>query len=136
VFAYIKRLKDSSPVWNAETTNCTGFIGDIAAFMGLKTPSRWTRPENYVNELQALPGCGAARERCAADPGSREGCVAWGPGSASRHSCRAASGTRVPGPWGVILFPKILLEPCSSSSYIYMNNVQYMGAGHDDLRGP
>jgi hypothetical protein len=22
--------------------------------MGLKTPSRWTRPENYVNELKAL----------------------------------------------------------------------------------
>jgi hypothetical protein len=54
VFAYIKRLKENSPVWNAETTNCTGFIGDIAAFMGLKTPSRWIRPENYVNELKTL----------------------------------------------------------------------------------
>jgi hypothetical protein len=56
VFAYIKRLKETSPVWNAETTNCTGFIGDIAEFMGLKTPTRWTRPENYVNELKALNG--------------------------------------------------------------------------------
>ncbi len=54
VFAYIKKLKESSPVWNAETTNCNGFIGDIAAFMGLKTPPRWIRPENYVNELKAL----------------------------------------------------------------------------------
>jgi hypothetical protein len=54
VFAYIKRLQASSPVWNAELTNCTGFIGEIAEFMGLKTPSRWTRPENYVNELKAL----------------------------------------------------------------------------------
>jgi hypothetical protein len=54
VFAYIKHLKEGSPVWNAEITNCTGFIGDIAEFMGLKTPSRWTRPENYVNELMAL----------------------------------------------------------------------------------
>jgi hypothetical protein len=54
VFAYIKHLKESSPVWNAEISNCTGFIGDIATFMGLKTPSRWTRPENYVNELKAL----------------------------------------------------------------------------------
>jgi hypothetical protein len=54
VFAYIKKLKDSSPVWNAETTNCNAFIGDIAAFMGLKTPPRWIRPENYVNELKAL----------------------------------------------------------------------------------
>jgi hypothetical protein len=56
VFAYIEHLKKSSPVWNAEVTNCTGFIGDIAAFMGLKTPSRWTRPETYVNELKALNG--------------------------------------------------------------------------------
>jgi hypothetical protein len=54
VFAYIKHLKENSPVWNAETTNCTGFIGQIAEFMGLKTPSRWTRPENYVNELKSL----------------------------------------------------------------------------------
>jgi hypothetical protein len=54
VFAYIKHLQANSPVWNAELTNCTGFIGEIAEFMGLKTPSRWTRPENYVNELKAL----------------------------------------------------------------------------------
>ena len=54
VFAYIKHLKDSSPVWNAQTTNCNAFIGDIAAFMGLKTPPRWIRPENYVNELKTL----------------------------------------------------------------------------------
>src|SRR5579872_4166374 len=54
VFAYIEHLKKSSPVWSAEISNCTAFIGDIAEFMGLKTPSRWTRPENYVNELKAL----------------------------------------------------------------------------------
>jgi hypothetical protein len=54
VFAYIKHLKESSPVWSAQISNCTAFIGDIAEFMGLKTPSRWTRPENYVNELKAL----------------------------------------------------------------------------------
>ncbi|WP_024515311.1 hypothetical protein [Bradyrhizobium sp. Tv2a-2] len=54
VFAYIKKLQASSPVWNAETTNCNGFIGQIAEFMGLKTPSRWIRPEGYVNELKAL----------------------------------------------------------------------------------
>ena len=54
VFAYIEKLKKTSVVWNAETTNCNSFIGDIAAFMGLKTPSRWIRPENYVNELKSL----------------------------------------------------------------------------------
>src|SRR5579871_3815451 len=54
VFAYIKHLQATSPVWNAYTTNCTGFVGEIAEFMGLKTPSRWTRPEEYINELKAL----------------------------------------------------------------------------------
>jgi hypothetical protein len=56
VFAYIKKLQASSPVWNAETANCTGFIGNIAEFLGLKTPSRWTRPEEYVNKLKEMNG--------------------------------------------------------------------------------
>jgi hypothetical protein len=56
VFAYIKKLQASSPVWNAETTNCTGFIGDIAAFMGLQVPSRWQRPENFVRRLKEVNG--------------------------------------------------------------------------------
>ena len=54
VFAYIKKLQASSPVWNAETTNCTAFIGSIAEFMGLKVPHRWQRPETYVNNLKAM----------------------------------------------------------------------------------
>ena len=54
VFAYIKKLQASSPVWNAETFNCTGFIGDIAGFMGLKVPYRWQRPENFVKSLKAM----------------------------------------------------------------------------------
>jgi hypothetical protein len=56
VFAYIKKLQASSPVWNAETYNCTGFIGDIARFMGLKVPYRWQRPENFVSSLKAMNG--------------------------------------------------------------------------------
>jgi hypothetical protein len=56
VFAYIKKLQASSPVWNAETTNCTSFIGDIAEFMGLKVPHRWQRPEEYVNNLKTMNG--------------------------------------------------------------------------------
>ncbi|MET0674775.1 MAG: hypothetical protein ABW175_03155 [Bradyrhizobium sp.] len=54
VFAYIKKLQASSPVWNAQTTNCTGFISDIAEYMGLKVPHRWQRPENFVNNLKAM----------------------------------------------------------------------------------
>ncbi|SDT15220.1 hypothetical protein [Bradyrhizobium canariense] len=56
VFAYIKKLQASSPVWSAEISNCTSFIGDIANFMGLKVPLRWERPENYVNDLKAMNG--------------------------------------------------------------------------------
>ena len=56
VFAYIKKLQASSPLWNAEISNCTAFIGSIASFMGLKTPVRWKRPEDYVNSLKAMNG--------------------------------------------------------------------------------
>jgi hypothetical protein len=56
VFAYIKQLQANSRVWNAETANCTSFIGSIAEFMGLKTPNRWTRPEEYVTSLKAMNG--------------------------------------------------------------------------------
>ena len=56
VFAYIRKLQASSPVWNAETFNCTSFIGDIASFMGLRVPHRWLRPENYVNTLKEMNG--------------------------------------------------------------------------------
>ena len=56
VFAYIKKLQASSPVWNAETSNCTAFIGGIASFMGLNVPVRWQRPENYVNSLKEMNG--------------------------------------------------------------------------------
>ena len=56
VFAYIKHLQATSPVWNAATTNCTAFIGRIAAFMGLKTPFHLIKPEEYVNQLRELNG--------------------------------------------------------------------------------
>jgi len=56
VFAYIRKLQASSPMWNAEISNCTAFIGSIAEFMGLKVPNRWQRPEEYVNVLRAMNG--------------------------------------------------------------------------------
>ena len=56
VFAYIKKLQANSPVWNAEISNCTSFIGSIASFMGLQVPYRWQRPEEYVNSLKAMNG--------------------------------------------------------------------------------
>lgn len=56
VFAYIKHLRETSPLWNAATTNCTAFIGRIATFMGLKAPFHLLKPEEYVNRLRELNG--------------------------------------------------------------------------------
>jgi hypothetical protein len=56
VFAYIKHLQATSPVWNVETFNCTSFIGRIASFMGLKTPIHLLMPEVYVNQLKEMNG--------------------------------------------------------------------------------
>lgn len=55
VFSYIKHLQATSPIWNVETLDCVYFIGRIASFMGLKTPSHFLKkPEAYVNELREL----------------------------------------------------------------------------------
>src|ERR1700722_11788126 len=66
VFAYIKHLQATSPLWNAETTNCTFFIGEIASFMGLKVPFHLQKPEDYVNQLRDMNG-GRQRAQLAAD---------------------------------------------------------------------
>jgi hypothetical protein len=56
VFAYIKHLQETSPLWNAETANCTFFLGEIASFMGLKVPFHLQKPEAYVNQLRDMNG--------------------------------------------------------------------------------
>ena len=59
VFAYIKHLQASSPVWNAATYNCVAFIQDIARKMGLRVPNNHVMyPEDWVNSLRALNGGG------------------------------------------------------------------------------
>jgi hypothetical protein len=59
VFAYIKQLQASSPVWNAAVYNCVAFIQDIARQMGLRVPnSHMMYPETWVNQLRALNGGG------------------------------------------------------------------------------
>jgi hypothetical protein len=56
VFAYIKYKQNTSPLWLASAFNCTGFIADIAAYMGLKTPvtGTWMYPEDFINSLRDL----------------------------------------------------------------------------------
>jgi hypothetical protein len=56
VFAFIKNIQAHSPLWNAETYNCTAFIGRIATFMGLKVPFHLQVPEDYINNLRRLNG--------------------------------------------------------------------------------
>ncbi len=66
VFAYIKHLQETSPLWNAETANCTFFLGEIASFMGLKVPFHLQKPEDYVNQLKDMNG-GRQRVQLATD---------------------------------------------------------------------
>ena len=56
VFAYIQHLQASSPLWLASVYNCTAFLGDVARFMGMKTPAAptWMYPETFVNTLREL----------------------------------------------------------------------------------
>jgi hypothetical protein len=58
VFAYIQRKQANSPLWWNGVYNCTAFIADIAAFMGLKTPptATWMYPENMVNAMKQING--------------------------------------------------------------------------------
>ena len=57
VFAYIKHLQATSPVWNAATWNCVAFIQTIASHMGLRTPhNHLLYPEDWVNQLRKLNG--------------------------------------------------------------------------------
>jgi hypothetical protein len=57
VFAYIKHLQATSPVWNAATWNCVAFIQTIASHMGLRVPgNHLLYPEEWVNRLRALNG--------------------------------------------------------------------------------
>jgi len=57
VFAYIKHLQATSPVWNAATYNCVAFIQDIARYMGLRVPgNHLLYPEDWVNNLKQING--------------------------------------------------------------------------------
>src|SRR5262244_229628 len=55
VFAYIKHLQASSPLWNAATYNCVAFIQDIARYMGLQVPgNHLLYLEDWVKRLKEI----------------------------------------------------------------------------------
>jgi hypothetical protein len=55
VTAYIKKLQGEKKTWHGGSYNCNSFAGDIANFIGLKTPnSSLIYPEVYINSLRAV----------------------------------------------------------------------------------
>src|SRR6266542_2924300 len=54
VVAYIKELEASTPVWHAFLYSCTSFVGDVAKYMGLRTPPATMYPEVFINNLRAM----------------------------------------------------------------------------------
>jgi hypothetical protein len=55
VTTFIKDLQKKSPVWHAVLYNCNAFVGDIARFMGMETPSStMLMPAEYINGLRDL----------------------------------------------------------------------------------
>src|SRR5215831_13224082 len=57
VFAYVRHLQATRPLWNGAIYNCVAFIQDIAREMGLKVPgNHWMYPEDWVNRLKELNG--------------------------------------------------------------------------------
>src|SRR5262249_34783077 len=58
VAAYIKQHQANSPLWHAVLYNCNAWVGDVAKFMGLKTPfsSVLLYPQDYINTLKEVNG--------------------------------------------------------------------------------
>ncbi len=74
VFAYIKRLQSTSPLWNAATYNCVAFIQDIARYMGLKVPgNHLLYPEDWVNRLKELNGQASSKPSASAQKPATSG---------------------------------------------------------------
>jgi len=98
VFAYIKHLQASVPVWTAYGPSCTWFVGQVASYMGLRTPaSHVMYPENYINEIRRLNG---GRRQLGRETASAP--------RQSRQHARALSGqkpSQAPRPRNAELFP-------------------------------
>jgi hypothetical protein len=54
---YIGKLNKKTPLWHAVIYNCESFIGDVAKYIGLKTPSSTLIfPDEYIKTLADLNG--------------------------------------------------------------------------------
>jgi len=62
VLAYIRDHQKNSPLWHAVLYNCNAWVGDVAKFMGLKTPDNtMLYPEDYISRMASLNGAKATR---------------------------------------------------------------------------
>lgn len=52
--AFIRQLQAKSKYWQATVNNCNAWTGEIAKFMGYKTPAIWLRPQQYITELREI----------------------------------------------------------------------------------
>jgi hypothetical protein len=88
VVAYIAKKKANTATWNALVNNCVDFIGDIAEYMGLKTPSPLgifaTRV--YVEEMEQLNGGKPLKTAGLPDGLVRDAPVSFAASSAKRAS--------------------------------------------------
>ena len=69
VSAYIRQHQKNSPMWHAVLYNCNAWVGDVAKFMGLKTPENTLAyPEDYISGMAKLNGATATRPNAGAKP--------------------------------------------------------------------
>jgi hypothetical protein len=54
--AHIREKQKNSPLWHAALYNCNKWTGEIAEFMGLKTPFHWLPPQEFINGIKDLNG--------------------------------------------------------------------------------
>jgi hypothetical protein len=54
IAAYIGQLKAAKHSWQLTGYNCNAFAGDIARFMGMRTPSPLELPRSYISHLRAM----------------------------------------------------------------------------------
>jgi hypothetical protein len=112
ILAHMRQMQRSSPIWHAVLYNCNAFVGDVAKYMGLRSPMNTMQmPKEYINELksmnggrQALSG-GVTREAAASTPNSEQQRTAAASSGAQQTSAapkangsrpRAASGSARP----------------------------------------
>jgi hypothetical protein len=52
--AHVRQKQKNSPTWHAVLNNCNLWTGEIAQFMGLKTPFHWLPPQEFINGIKDL----------------------------------------------------------------------------------